>query len=233
MTITGEGQTIVGQYGTLTVTGYNAATGTITYSYTLADNTSGNGTHDDFTVTVTDADGDTASSTLVIAIVDDEPIARNDTDSVTENNLTATGNVMTAVGTTNSPAGLDVVGADDATLTAVQGVGPVDTTFDINGDLVVQGQYGQLTIDADGNYTYELTGELPEAAATDVFTYTITDGDGDPATATLTINIPADPNDPPEVANVVVVVTDEALNGELADNDGEFEPSDWQPRAET
>ena len=107
VTITGEGQTIVGQYGTLTVNGYNAATGTITYSYTLADNTSGNGTHDDFTVTVTDADGDTASSTLVIAIVDDEPIARNDTDSGTENNLIAAGNVMTAVGTTNSPAGAE------------------------------------------------------------------------------------------------------------------------------
>src|SRR5206468_3232264 len=89
------GQTFAGTYGTLTITGYNAATGTITYSYTLTTNTNGDTTHDDFTVVVTDADGDsTAPATLVINIVDDVPTAHDDTDSIASGSYgPETGNV--------------------------------------------------------------------------------------------------------------------------------------------
>ncbi|MER9326486.1 Ig-like domain-containing protein, partial [Mesorhizobium sp. M0488] len=84
-----------GQYGDLTITG-TPATG-YTYSYTLLDNTSGNTTHDDFAVQVVDTDGDPASTTLTINIVDDVPLAVADTDSVTEGG-TASGNVVTGLG---------------------------------------------------------------------------------------------------------------------------------------
>ena len=71
--MTGVGQHIAGASGTLTITSDDLATGHIGYSYTLTDNTSGDTTHDDFSVVVTDTDGDTATATLTVHIVDDCP----------------------------------------------------------------------------------------------------------------------------------------------------------------
>ncbi|MEQ1775680.1 MAG: type I secretion C-terminal target domain-containing protein, partial [Burkholderiales bacterium] len=85
-------------YGALEITGYSA--GTVTYRYTLTDNTtthtdiinggdgdSNRGTADqvfaNYSVVATDADGDaSAPATLSIAVNDDAPIALNDTDVV-------------------------------------------------------------------------------------------------------------------------------------------------------
>ena len=51
------------------------------------------------------------------------------------------------------------------------------------------GQYGVLTLNADGgSYSYTRNAGTP-GGVTDTFTYTLTDGDGDTATATLTITI--------------------------------------------
>ena len=60
------GQVISGAFGTLTITGFSGTN--ILYTYTLTDNTSGDTTHDDFSVTVTDPDGDQATATLVVNI---------------------------------------------------------------------------------------------------------------------------------------------------------------------
>ncbi|WP_292326434.1 hypothetical protein, partial [Mesorhizobium sp.] len=59
---------------TLTITGYDAGTGQVSYTYTLLDNEthSGAGTDsifDNMTVTVTDTDGDASSGTLSVQIV--------------------------------------------------------------------------------------------------------------------------------------------------------------------
>ncbi len=63
-----------------------------------------------------------------------------------------------------------------------------DNTADGSGNFVVQGQYGTLTINEDGSYSYARTpGE--GGGHSDVFTYTYVDGDGDTVSATLTINI--------------------------------------------
>ncbi|NIC39649.1 hypothetical protein, partial [Aquabacterium sp. A08] len=77
-----------------------------------------------FAVVVTDADGDSApAGNLVINIVDDEPVARHDTDSVAANQFTAeTGNVITGVGTTSGAAGADTQGADGASVTNIASV---------------------------------------------------------------------------------------------------------------
>ncbi|MER9685236.1 hypothetical protein, partial [Mesorhizobium sp. M0139] len=85
---------------TLTVNGYDASTGQVSYSYTLVHSA----THpdagtdsifDDMTMTVTDTDGDVSlPGTLSVQIVDDVPTAVADTDSVTEGG-TASGNVIT------------------------------------------------------------------------------------------------------------------------------------------
>ena len=57
---------LAGAFGTLTID--SIGPDAIGYHYTLADNTNGDDTHDDFIVVVTDNDGDAASATLVIDV---------------------------------------------------------------------------------------------------------------------------------------------------------------------
>ena len=114
--ITTVGQTIQSANGTLTVT--SIAPGVIGYSYTLADNMLGTNMVDTFAVTVTDIDGDVANATLTISVIDDAPIANNDTDRVAAGTYgPETGNVMTGTGTTSGAAGADQQGADGAKVT--------------------------------------------------------------------------------------------------------------------
>jgi VCBS repeat-containing protein len=238
VTVTGVvGQTFVGDHGTLTITGYNAGTGTITYSYTLTESTSGDNTSDSFNIVVTDSDGDTASGTLNINIVDDVPTAHNDTDSTDLVNHIATGNVITGVDTTSGAAGADVLGADGA---AVSGVAsnnvPANVDNNPAGDFVVAGQFGTLTLHPDGSYSYQANEGVP-GGSSDVFTYTLTDGDGDTSTATLTITNPdhtptiviETPDNPAGAVNATESVNEKGLpergsepagSGEIADGNG-------------
>ncbi|HET8785347.1 MAG TPA: VCBS domain-containing protein, partial [Candidatus Limnocylindrales bacterium] len=217
VTINGEavtevGQQIAGEFGTLTITGIDLNNGQITYSYTLGDNTSGDATQDVFAIVVTDDDGDQATGSLTVNIVDDVPTARNDTDTTDLVNHVATGNVMTGADTTSGAAGADTVGADNATLTAVSSNnnGNSDSSLDSSGNLVVDGEFGSLTIKADGSYTYTAHQGAP-GGSTEVFTYTLTDGDGDTTQATLTIT---NPDHTPSVGeNGLVQLDDDALAG--------------------
>ncbi|TGU42112.1 hypothetical protein EN789_33835, partial [bacterium M00.F.Ca.ET.146.01.1.1] len=52
----------------------------------------------------------------------------------------------------------------------------------------IQGEYGKLTLHADGSYTYVRDAGTP-GGVNDVFTYTIKDGDGDTSTVTLDITV--------------------------------------------
>ncbi len=174
-------QSITTQLGnTLTITGYNAATGTVSYSYTL----NGNETHaagdgvnnlsEQFTVIATDSNGDSATGTLDVNITDDVPKAFDDANGVaSETLLTLTGNVLTN----------DIQGADRVP------TGPVTPgTF--------TGTYGTLVLNADGTYTYTLNTSDADFKAltgggngTETFAYTITDADGDTSTANLVLQI--------------------------------------------
>src|SRR3546814_8404815 len=97
------------------------------------------------------ADGDAASDTLDIRIVDDAPTARADGDSVTEDGAaTADGNVLTGLGggDANATDGVaDTQGADGASVTAVTG-GAIGAAFAT--------AYGTLTLNGDGSYSYEI-----------------------------------------------------------------------------
>ena len=167
----------------------------VTYTYTLQDNEThptANGKNDlfeDFAVVLTDMDDDPASSTLTVKIVDDVPTAVDDVDSVAAGQTgPATGNVLTGVDVaTGNDANTtdgekDTAGADGVTVTAVTGVaaGTVGQA--------TAGQYGVLTLNADGSYSYVRNANAP-GKVSDVFTYTITDGDGDTDTAKLTITL--------------------------------------------
>jgi T1SS-143 domain-containing protein len=202
------GQVINGEFGTLTITGFNGSN--ILYSYTLTDNTSGDNTHDDFTVVLTDPDGDTATATLTIDIIDDVPTARDDTDAVVKGATSTDGNVLTGVGTTSGAAGSDTSGAD-ALPNGVTGVHAGTTgSFAVvtSGGVLVHCTFGDLLIHADGSYTYTSNGQ-PGPGGNDVYTYQVTDGDGDTDTATLTINVPADSI--PVAINAAALVDDDGL----------------------
>ncbi|RUZ00504.1 hypothetical protein EN974_09105, partial [Mesorhizobium sp. M7A.F.Ca.CA.001.12.2.1] len=215
--VTGVGQQIPGQFGYLEIVSYNPSTGAIQYNYTVTESV----THpehtngfdpndtvpDNFSITVTDVDGDSASTTFAVAIVDDVPTAVADTDSVTEDGATvADGNVITASGgaDANVTDGVaDVKGADGATVTGVE-AGTVASASGHVGSAVA-GSYGSITIDADGHYSYTLNNGAAAVQAlttgqhlTDTFTYTLTDGDGDTSTTTVEITINGT-NDVPQV----------------------------------
>ncbi|MCC0090328.1 retention module-containing protein [Aeromonas veronii] len=194
--------------GTLKVIGYSSADGdksaTITYSYTLNAAQTHTQPANDTTltdvvgVTVNGVGGTSASDQLVVRIVDDTPSANDDADSATEGVFTAvTGNVITGLGTTGgtSGAGADVKGADDAAVSQVVGFNG-STDNNPSGGFTVRGQYGNLTMGLDGEYSYMLTAASVPVGATDVFTYTLKDGDNDTDPATLTINIGQDTRTP-------------------------------------
>ena len=137
------------------------------------------------TAKITDGDGDTATQTADIGgafhFKDDAPIAHDDGNTVSENG---------AVIVTAAAAGVlsnDHVGADQpGTVTAVSG-GDIGSEF--------SGQFGNLTLFADGSYTYVPQASVA-AGSVDSFTYTLADADGDTSTATLSFTFGADTNAP-------------------------------------
>jgi T1SS-143 domain-containing protein len=176
-------------YGKLEITGFVGSTtgGQVNYRFTLLDNVAhplanATGPADqlfvDYNVVVEDADGDSQGSTLSIAINDDGPKAKDDTDAFGAGNVGTTidGNVVTGVGTAGGAANADVTGAD--------GFGSIVWTG-VNAG-VIQGSFGYLTVDANGGYVYTRTSP---AGGNDVFNYTLVDGDGDQSPAKLTITL--------------------------------------------
>ncbi|GAA4029632.1 hypothetical protein GCM10022281_06030 [Sphingomonas rosea] len=224
------GQVIDTGEGLLTVTGVTPSA--IAYSYTLKDNIVFNGdATDSIAVTVTDKDGQVASDTLTITIVDDAPDAKDDTDALAAGAYgPETGNVISGAGTTSGAAGADIQGADGASVVAVTGFGgSADDSFDADGNLQVAGQYGTLTIKADGSYSYVRNAGSP-GGVSDVFNYTLKDADGDVDTAKLTITIGnnAPTVDAPDAGAPGTVVYEAGLpargaepagSGEIADGD--------------
>src|SRR5690606_32214978 len=139
---------------------------TIDYQYTLTsapDNTGGNGesTDDTINITVNDRDTDSDSQDLVIRIIDDAPTANDDTNSIDEDGPAIDGNVIDG---NAAGEGADSQGADGATVTAIVSDNDSTSTATTNtdGDLVIEGEFGTLTIGSDGSYTYELNNDSAE-----------------------------------------------------------------------
>jgi VCBS repeat-containing protein len=180
--------TVHGADGDLVLTGWNATTGALSYTYTLMHNTSGDNTSDSFNVVVTDLDGDTnTTSSLVIKIVDDVPTANPDVENLAAAVASTTGNVITGALELTPSASADTKGADGATVTGAHGTAASDVTVTTN--TVIAGAYGSLSISSDGSYTYTRDFTKAGGGHDDVFHYTLTDGDGDTSATTLTIHI--------------------------------------------
>ncbi len=154
----------------------------------------------DFGVTLTDSDGDTADGTITINVLDDAPVAFDDSNTVLENQLTASGNV------TNN----DIDGEDSPSVVTSIAFNGADVPVVAGVATIINGQYGQLSINSDGTYTYTSNG-TNTTAVQDVFTYALTDFDGDTDTAELTINI-TDIDVKPELSGSAVTVDETDLN---------------------
>ncbi|WP_341304952.1 retention module-containing protein [Pseudomonas sp. TMP25] len=187
--------------GTLTLTGFNAGTGALSYSYTLKaaiDQQAATESTDAIDLVVNDLAGGNSTGTLTVQIIDGTPVAVNDVNAITEDTVSVTGNVLTG-------AGADTVGADTNANPVTAGV------------LVSTNGYGTLTLNSNGSYSYALNNSNATVNAlnddstplTDSFTYTLTDGDGSSTTATLTITINGRTDGPP---TVTIPDTDGALN---------------------
>jgi VCBS repeat-containing protein len=186
-------------YGSLTVN----ADGT--YSYTLdqtnptvaALRPSSAPLTDVFTYCVTDASGNQQRTTISISICPPgnlPPVARPDEVCIdADRTLAVVGNVVSGIGLNSSDSDpnrdpLMVQGAS-------AGNGGGVLTAGVGGTLT--GQYGTITINMDGSFSYTLKPDTPALLAAkpgdprlnDVFTYTIKDGNGATSTSTLTICI--------------------------------------------
>jgi len=181
--------------GVMTLKGYNATTGAVSYSYDPAGtqkNHSGGEVVDNIAITVTDLNSKTGSGTLGILITDTAPLTNTDRNSITEDAASISGNVI-ASGSATDVA--DTLGADSPT--NVTGVA-AGTQASASGNLgsAVTGAYGRLTLNSNGSYSYALDNSNASVQAlnagqtlSDIFTYTITDADGDASTTQLTITI--------------------------------------------
>ena len=168
-----------------------------------------------FTVIASDGMRSTEQDvTLSITDVNEAPIANNDTDTTTEaggvDNGTAGTNASGNVLTNDT----DVDSGDTKTVTAIE----FGAT---NGALgqAVSGDYGQLTLNTDGSYTYVVDNTNATVQAlqagvilTETFTYALSDAVGLTDTATLVITING-AND-----NPTIVVSDADSITELSDS---------------
>ena len=203
----GEPGIVVGTYGTLTI----GADGTYTYTadQSAADALdAGDVVTDVFTYT---ADGATATLTITVTGVNDDPVAQNDEGVIVEegtltvannSNANESGGSYDATGehsgdvidtSSGSHTDSDADASASLTITQIKKSGGTNSSvsagssYNSSGTSVV-GTHGTLTIGADGSYSYvanSATSTLDAGdSVTDVFVYTLSDG-----TATTTANI--------------------------------------------
>ncbi|WP_164718175.1 Ig-like domain-containing protein [Colwellia sp. Arc7-635] len=141
-----------------------------TYTFTPDDNF--NGTVPVISYTVTDGAGDTDISTLTIAVTPVSDLTDGDESVTTTEDNPVSGNILTNANTVDGPL--------TVTNFTVEG-----NTYNAGDTVSVTG--GELTINADGTYTFtpsdNFNGTVP------VISYTVTDGAGDTDISTLTIAV--------------------------------------------
>ena len=209
---------VVGYYGTLTL----AADGTYTYAadQSVTDALDASDTVTDvFTYTLSDGSAtDTATLTITITGVNDDPVANVDTGAVDEDaTLTVSSAASGVIQDNDTDADTDdTVSSLEITTITFNGSDSAVTsgsTYNSGTPTSVTGTYGTLTIGADGTYTYTADQSAADDldasdTATDVFTYTVSDGTGTD-TATLTITVTGI-NDAPVADNETGAVNEDA-----------------------
>jgi large repetitive protein len=169
-----------GANGSVAITG-----GGTTVSYTPNANYCG---PDSFTYTISDGNGgsDTATVSITVTCVNDNPDAVNDTATVAEDSGANAINVLA-----NDTAAPDT--GETLTITAV--------TQGANGSVAITGGGTGLTYTPNANY-----------CGPDSFTYTISDGNGGTDTATVSITVTCVNDNPDAVNDTATVAEDSGAN---------------------
>lgn len=169
-----------------------------------------------FTYTITDSFGgtSTATATIVVAGVNDSPLARNDAFSAGEDVVTSGG----LLADNGSGADSDTDG-DALTVLAVNG-------HSANvGVPVTLASGAKLTLNANGSFSYDpnrkFEGLRQGDMATDSFTYTVSDGHGGTATATVTVSIAGADDLPVARSDAATVAERGTVAGTLLSNDSD------------
>ncbi len=203
-TITGF--TVAGVVGTpvvgtpFTITGKGDITINADGSYTFAPALNYNGPVPLITYTVSDGAGGTDTSTLDLSVItmNDDPVDGNELANVTEDvPLIVTAATGLLLNSTDVDGGApSITGYTIDGIVGVQSLGVAHTIAGV----------GDITINADGSYTFAPA--LNYAGAVPVITYTIIDGAGGTDTSTLTLTMIA-VNDPPVDGNETADVTED------------------------
>ena len=190
---------VTGYYGTLTL----AANGSYSYAATATVTDAldpGDVVTDVFTYTASDGNGETDTATITITIigVNDTPVAQNDVGVIVEDGTLPVANSANA----NLSGSYDATGEHSGDVIDTSSSSHTDSDADASASLTVTairvgssedsgtagsigsaltGTYGQLTIAADGSYSYVANQDLADAldvgdSVTDSFNYTISDG---------------------------------------------------------
>ncbi|USO04205.1 MAG: type I secretion C-terminal target domain-containing protein [Rhodospirillales bacterium] len=141
----------------------------------------------EFGITLMDGDGDTAPGTITVHVHDDAPVAYDDLGAMVEEDGLISGNV-----TDN-----DEMSEDDASTVTNVTFDGTDYAVPAGGSVTIVAEFGTLTMDATGAWTYQATAEDPDGI--EMFTYSLTDSEGDTDTAELSIQVT--PDDEPNVIN--------------------------------
>lgn len=182
------GTTLTGQFGTLVL---DADGG---YTYTpIANNPAlnqGDLRTESFRYVIRDVSGVTSSSTLTITVLGSgvgDPVLVADTNEIHVGSTPPVAEDATTGLLSNDPSATAVAGARSAT-TATETV--------VDSNTQIQGQYGTLTVSANGSYSYALDNSLDVVAAlplggilADTFFYRATNGGSGSSLSTLTIVI--------------------------------------------
>ena len=236
----GVGAPVVGSYGSLQID----AAGNYTWTPDARANglAAGASVADVFTYTLTDSQGNVATSTITVTIagLNDAPSAQPDARAIGEDDAPISGHAIVA----GLPGEAVDVDPDGDTLT-VQGVASGNLAGPLAGGTgtPVVGAYGSLTLNPDGSYTYATDARAQPLqagdTALDVFTYTVRDPSGQTSTTTIAItivgdndNLVANPDlrvidEPIDAATLVPIVGNVILGGtggEQADTDIDNDP---------
>ncbi len=189
----------------------------VTLSYTVNDqnsDTTGGGTAG--SGQLQGSGGSASANGTIVVNIDRLPIAQADTASATEGLLSSSSTSATGDVTPALSAGGDVADTDqDSDPLTVVGIaaGSASGPLGSNVGSSVSGNYGSVTIAADGSYTYSVdngNGSVQALAVgqtlTDTFSYTISDGRGGTSTTTLTVTINGS-NDAPVLADTALTLT--------------------------
>ena len=205
-TYTSNGTSVTGTYGTLVI----GADGSYTYT---ADQDAADAL--DLNDVVTDvfvytADGATANLTITVTGINDAPVATNDTGSVNED---ATLSVSNGSGDIIDNNDTDADDSASLVVSAVRIGGVEDSGTAGTVGQALTGTYGQLTLNADGSYSYVANQDAADDLdasdqVTDVFNYTLSDGTATD-TATITITVTGI-NDAPVADNETGAVNEDA-----------------------